>query len=57
MPFECQQCGECCSHLGLVHIIHKDLGDHRFAALALGMEDGKRSGWTMSPTRTRNNLT
>jgi len=30
MPFECQQCGECCSHLGLVHTIHDDLGDHRF---------------------------
>jgi Fe-S-cluster containining protein len=30
VPFECQQCGECCSHLGLVHIIHADLGDNRF---------------------------
>jgi hypothetical protein len=30
MPFECQQCGECCSHLGLVHTIHEDLGNHRF---------------------------
>lgn len=30
MPFECSQCGECCSHLGLVHTIKKDLGDFRF---------------------------
>jgi Fe-S-cluster containining protein len=30
MPFECSQCGECCSHLGLVHTIHTRLGDYRF---------------------------
>ncbi|MCK9580520.1 MAG: YkgJ family cysteine cluster protein [Methanoregula sp.] len=30
MPFECSQCGECCSHLGLVHTIRKDLGDYRY---------------------------
>ncbi len=30
MPFECSQCGECCSHLGLVHIIEKDYGGFRF---------------------------
>jgi len=30
LPFECIQCGECCSHLGLVHIIRKDLGEGRF---------------------------
>ncbi len=30
MSFECQQCGECCSHLGLVHVIYKELGDDRF---------------------------
>jgi hypothetical protein len=30
MPFECSQCGECCSHLGLVHIIQEDYGDYRF---------------------------
>jgi Fe-S-cluster containining protein len=30
MPFECSQCGECCSHLGLVHVIQDDYGDYRF---------------------------
>jgi Fe-S-cluster containining protein len=30
MPFECSQCGECCSHLGLVHIIQEDYGEYRF---------------------------
>jgi Fe-S-cluster containining protein len=30
MPFECSQCGECCSHLGLVHTIREDCGDYRF---------------------------
>jgi Fe-S-cluster containining protein len=30
MPFECSQCGECCSHLGLVHVIQEDSGDFRF---------------------------
>ena len=30
MPFECSQCGECCSHLGLVHIIQEDYGDFRY---------------------------
>ena len=30
MPFECIQCGECCSHLGLVHRIKEDRGGGRF---------------------------
>ena len=30
MPFECQQCGECCSHLGLVHSITEDRGGYTF---------------------------
>jgi uncharacterized protein len=30
MPFECSQCGECCSHLGLVHTIRKDFGNFRY---------------------------
>lgn len=30
MPFECSQCGECCSHLGLVHTIREDYGNFRF---------------------------
>jgi Fe-S-cluster containining protein len=30
LPFECSQCGECCSHLGLVHTIQEDYGNYRF---------------------------
>jgi Fe-S-cluster containining protein len=30
MPFECSQCGECCSYLGLVHVIQEEYGDYRF---------------------------
>jgi len=30
VPFECSQCGECCSHLGLVHIILEDYGNYRY---------------------------
>jgi uncharacterized protein len=30
MPFECSQCGECCSYLGLVHIIQEEYGNYRF---------------------------
>jgi uncharacterized protein len=30
VPFECSQCGECCSHLGLVHIILEDFGNYRY---------------------------
>jgi Fe-S-cluster containining protein len=30
VPFECSQCGECCSHLGLVHTIREDYGNYRY---------------------------
>jgi len=30
MVFYCEQCGECCSHLGLVHSITEDHGDYEF---------------------------
>lgn len=30
MAFECQQCGECCTHMGQVHTIEKDLGNNEF---------------------------
>jgi uncharacterized protein len=30
LAFECFQCGECCSHLGLVHSIRETYGDYRF---------------------------
>ena len=30
MAFECFQCGECCSQLGLVHSIKEDYGGYRY---------------------------
>ncbi|MDD1702089.1 MAG: YkgJ family cysteine cluster protein [Methanoregula sp.] len=30
MAFTCDQCGECCSHLGLVHCITEDHGNYEF---------------------------
>ncbi len=30
MVFYCEQCGECCSHLGLVHSITEDHGNYEF---------------------------
>lgn len=30
MAFECFQCGDCCTHLGLVHSIRQEYGDYRF---------------------------
>jgi len=30
MPYFCTQCGECCQHLGLVHVIAKQIKDDEF---------------------------
>jgi len=30
MVFECQQCGECCHHMGQVHIIKETIGESGF---------------------------
>ncbi len=30
VTFECIQCGECCSHLGQVHVVKEEYGDYRF---------------------------
>jgi Fe-S-cluster containining protein len=30
MVFECQQCGECCHHMGQVHIIKEIIGEYEF---------------------------
>jgi len=30
LSFECSRCGDCCSHLGLVHVIKEDYGDNHF---------------------------
>jgi uncharacterized protein len=30
MVFECQQCGECCHHMGQIHTIKETLGEYEF---------------------------
>ena len=49
MPFECTQCGECCSHLGLVHIIEKDYGDYHF--LVRNQYTGEKTAVTIDPDK------
>ncbi|MDD5024814.1 MAG: YkgJ family cysteine cluster protein [Methanoregula sp.] len=49
ISFECQQCGECCSHLGLVHIIYKDLGDDRF--IVNNQYTGEKTSVTIDPDK------
>ncbi|MBR1369112.1 hypothetical protein RJ53_06225 [Methanocalculus chunghsingensis] len=47
MAFECNQCGDCCSHLGLVHRIIQDLGDHRY--VVRNEYTGERTTVTVAP--------
>ena len=47
LAFECNQCGDCCSHLGLVHRIIKDLGDHRY--VVRNEYTGERTTVTVAP--------
>jgi len=49
MPFECSQCGECCSHLGLVHTIQKDFGNYRF--LLRNQYTGETTTVTVDPDK------
>ncbi len=49
MPFECSQCGECCSHLGLVHIMQEDCGDYRF--LVNNQYTGEKTEVTIDPDK------
>ena len=49
MPFECSQCGECCSHLGLVHTIRKDYGDLHF--LVNNEYTGEKTEVTVDPDK------
>ena len=49
MPFECSQCGECCSHLGLVHTIEEDYGDYRF--LLKNQYTGERTAVVVDPDK------
>ena len=49
MPFECSQCGECCSHLGLVHTIQDEYGDLRF--LVRNEYTGERTEVVVDPDK------
>ncbi|MDD1690714.1 MAG: YkgJ family cysteine cluster protein [Methanoregula sp.] len=49
MPFECSQCGECCSHLGLVHTIHEDYGNYRY--LVNNQYTGEKTVVTVDPDK------
>jgi len=49
LPFECSQCGECCSHLGLVHTIQEDLGDYHF--LVKNQYTGERTAVAVDPDK------
>ena len=49
MPFECSQCGECCSHLGLVHTIQEDYGDYHF--LVKNLYTGEKTAVAVDPDK------
>ncbi len=49
LSFECQQCGECCSHLGLVHKIKEDRGDYRF--LIYNQYTGEKTAVVVDPDK------
>jgi uncharacterized protein len=49
MPFECSQCGECCSHLGLVHTIREDYGDYRY--LVYNQYTGEKTPVAVDPDK------
>jgi hypothetical protein len=49
MPFECSQCGECCSHLGLVHTIREEYGNYRF--LLNNEYTGEKTAVTVDPDK------
>ncbi len=49
LSFECNQCGECCSHLGLVHTIEVDYGNYHF--LIRNVYTGERTNVTVDPEK------
>ena len=49
MPFECSQCGECCSHLGLVHRIREEYGDRRY--LVVNQYTGEKTRVAVDPDK------
>jgi Fe-S-cluster containining protein len=49
LSFECQQCGECCSHLGQVHKIKEELGNYRF--LVCNQYTGEKTEVAVDPDK------
>lgn len=49
MPFECSQCGECCSYLGLVHVVLEEYGEYRF--LVKNQYTGERTTVAVDPDK------
>ncbi len=49
MPFDCSQCGECCSHLGLVHVIEQEFEPYRFQVK--NQYTGERTDVTVDPDK------
>jgi Fe-S-cluster containining protein len=49
MSFECSQCGECCSHLGLVHVIIEDHGNYHF--LVNNQYTGEKTAVSVDPDK------
>ncbi len=49
MGFECMQCGECCSHMGLVHKIKESRGDYKF--LVVNVYTGEESEVEVDPDK------
>jgi uncharacterized protein len=49
MAFECFQCGECCAHLGLVHIVKEDYGNYKF--LIYNAYTGEKTPVTVDPDK------
>ena len=49
LPFECQQCGECCSHLGVVHKIKEIRGNYQF--LVFNQYTGEETAVTIDPDK------
>ncbi|MCQ1539240.1 YkgJ family cysteine cluster protein [Methanocalculus taiwanensis] len=50
LSFECSQCGDCCSHLGIVHVIESDLGNLRY--VVRNRYSGERTTVTIDPDKT-----
>jgi uncharacterized protein len=49
MAFECFRCGECCTHLGHVHVVREDFGNYHF--LIFNNFTGEETPVTVDPDK------